>query len=785
MFKGHNESLHYKMYKSGKSWVFAGIVSVGLLVGFGGVTASADTAPTTSDDPAGQVMAEKQPTPADGSVTDTSKADASLPGAANSDDVAPDDQQPDTTPTAADTTPDTVPDDPTSPAPTDDPQNQDPVDNDGHTAEPTAPVTPTRHPGRLAKMAAPTPQNPATPAPTTPAPVATPAAVPEAAPVTASDASIDTWMPNKTLQQMVANQLHKDVASLTKEDITSLTRLEATHVQYSPNVFVDGTSSFDLTGLELATNLTYLDLSFDPSVDYVGLSEGNRSHWGDVTSLDALSGLTNLQTLILANNRISDISPLANLKKLKTLDLKNNNILNFSMLDASQFSSLLINDQLVMTNDTQFIDPQHPTLTMPQPLKLPQNFVGKFTKTFEQDPSYDKLLELKNSTIHDNNRLTGNVLFLQSGTTMANYQLLDNGNIQFSDIFSQEPFGTVSENDWKDANDDYEINTLPAVAIIKQDHKFYLRADLSLRYTLASNSTKTQNAFFKIFIPYDNLQTAGDLTVKYLNIDGTPIQADQVITGKLTSDTYDLTAETTSLTGYTYDHVDGGDLTGAYTTEPQTISLYLTKDATKPVTPVTPPVVTPTTTVTVTTHYVDQNGQSLHADQIQTGQAGDHYTTAALALPNYTLTATPANASGTLGTADVVVTYVYHQLDDPDQPTTPAPTTDSSDDNATSDTGTTTGQQAAQVNPQVADVATLVSHAGQGATIADLTTTTGQPAQVTTTSTAPAGTTSPAPTQSTAKTTLPQTNDQTRSPLIGLALLVGTLIGFGLKRKQH
>jgi LPXTG-motif cell wall-anchored protein len=368
---------------------------------------------------------------------------------------------------------------------------------------------------------------------------------------------------------------------------------------------------------------------------------------------------------------------------------------------------------------------------------------------------------------------------------MANYQLLDNGNIQFSDIFSQEPFGTVSENDWKDANDDYEINTLPAVAIIKQDHKFYLRADLSLRYTLASNSTKTQNAFFKIFIPYDNLQTAGDLTVKYLNIDGTPIQADQVITGKLTSDTYDLTAETTSLTGYTYDHVDGGDLTGAYTTEPQTISLYLTKDATKPVTPVTPPVVTPTTTVTVTTHYVDQNGQSLHADQIQTGQAGDHYTTAALALPNYTLTATPANASGTLGTADVVVTYVYHQLDDPDQPTTPAPTTDSSDDNATSDTGTTTGQQAAQVNPQVADVATLVSHAGQGATIADLTTTTGQPAQVTTTSTAPAGTTSPAPTQSTAKTTLPQTNDQTRSPLIGLALLVGTLIGFGLKRKQH
>lgn len=761
MFKGHNESLHYKMYKSGKSWVFAGIVSVGLLVGFGGVTASADTAPTTSDDPAGQVMAEKQPTPADGSVADTSKADASLPGAANSDDVAPDDQQPDTTPTAEDTTPDTAPDDPTSPAPTDDPQNQDLADNDGHTEEPTTPVTPTRHPGRLAKLAAPTPQNPATPAPTTPAPVATPAAVPETAPVTASDASIDTWMPNKTLQQMVANQLHKSISSLTTDDMANLTTLAVTRGQLT--TFVNGIDSFSLQGLEYATNLTSLDLSYDPQLDYLMLPSG--ALLGDVTDLSPLKSLTKLSTLILSYNRISDVTPLASLTQLTTLKIDHNAIADFSTLNAAQFTSLDIRDQVaLLTNDLQLVDPANPTLTLNQVIKLPQNYEATFSKAFNSEENFKTKLIL---VMQDHLSGAGQFHLYKSGTTYLNYLVAPDGTVTFSNIKPQVSPYNIGYADW-------DVYQYPNATPIQNPYEFYLRADLR---------TST-GVSFTVFIPYDNPKTAGDLTVKYLNTDGTTIQADQVITGKLTSDTYDLTAETTSLTGYTYDHADGA-LTGAYTTEPQTISLYFTKDATKPVTPVTPPVVTPTATVTVTTHYVDQNGQSLHADQIQTGQAGDHYTTAALALPNYTLTATPANASGTLGTADVVVTYVYHQLDDPDQPTTPAPTTDSSDDNATSDTGTTTGQQAAQVNPQVADVATLVSHAGQGATIADLTTTTGQPAQVTTTSTAPAGTTSPAPTQSTAKTTLPQTNDQTRSPLIGLALLVGTLIGFGLKRKQH
>ncbi|MFC6288770.1 MucBP domain-containing protein [Levilactobacillus angrenensis] len=771
MFKGHNESLHYKMYKSGKSWVFAGIVSVGLLVGFGGVTALADTAPTASDDPTGQVVAEKQPAKDDDSATKEPQADSALPDDSKPEVTTPDGQQPASTPAGSNL------ENPDDQAPTKDPTNQQEqnLDNaDVHTEEPETPVTPTptKHPSRLAKLAAPAPA----PAP---APTATPTAVPEAAPITASDASIDTWMPNKTLQQLVANQLKKSVNDLTKDDVTSLTRLEATHVLHSPNVFVDGTSSFDLKGLELATNLTYLDLSFDPSYDTLSLSEKKRSEWGDVTSLDALSGLTNLQTLLLAHNRITDISPLQNLKHLKVLDVSDNQISDFSMLDASMLTTMSIGSQIATSNTVQFIDPKNPTLTLSQLVKLPQNLDGQLKRPFDVPERYAIFTRDLTKEINGNTS-TIKTLFYRSGTDLQGYQVLDDsGTVQFTNIAPQETPYYINSNEWRNIYD------YPGSTPIQTPYKYYLRANLQLYYTLTGSTTK-QHTSFTVFIPYDNLQTAGDLTVKYLDADGKAIQDDQVISGKLTSDTYDLTAETTSLKGYTFDHADG-NLTGPYTTDPQTVSLYFTKDATKPV---TPPVVTPTTTVTVTTHYVDQNGQSLHADQVQTGQAGDHYTTDAVDIPGFALTATPANASGTLGSTDVAVTYVYNQLDNPDQPTTPAPITDNSDDDATAGTGTDimTGQQAAQVTPQADDVANLVSHAGQAATIADLTATGNQPAKVTTTNTATATASSAAntiTTKPTAKTTLPQTNDQTRSPLIGLALLLGTLIGFGLKRKQR
>ena len=90
-----------------------------------------------------------------------------------------------------------------------------------------------------------------------------------------------------------------------------------------PHLEAQNTNITDLTGLEAATNLTYLDLGF---VD----AEGRRINSNSVSNLSPLVGLTQLTWLNLWGNSISDISPLAGLTKLTQLELSNNSISDIS-----------------------------------------------------------------------------------------------------------------------------------------------------------------------------------------------------------------------------------------------------------------------------------------------------------------------------------------------------------------------------------------------------------------------------------------------------------------------
>jgi len=76
----------------------------------------------------------------------------------------------------------------------------------------------------------------------------------------------------------------------------------------------------DLTGLEYAKNLQYLDLS------------RNNNYGGGIYRIDALSGLTSLEHLDLNNNYISDLSPIAGCKGLRYLDIHDNKISDISIL---------------------------------------------------------------------------------------------------------------------------------------------------------------------------------------------------------------------------------------------------------------------------------------------------------------------------------------------------------------------------------------------------------------------------------------------------------------------
>ena len=119
-------------------------------------------------------------------------------------------------------------------------------------------------------------------------------------------------------------------ATIAKVEMTILLRLEANDAGIS-----------DLTGLEFATNLTFLDLSGNDLTDVSALSgltnlTGLTLHWNDLTAADvsALSDLTNLTWLGLADNQIKSISALSGLTNLTALDLSYNQIKSISALSG-------------------------------------------------------------------------------------------------------------------------------------------------------------------------------------------------------------------------------------------------------------------------------------------------------------------------------------------------------------------------------------------------------------------------------------------------------------------
>ena len=140
------------------------------------------------------------------------------------------------------------------------------------------------------------------------------------------EAAVD--LPDLNLRAAIETVLGKAKGdSITPSEMATLTRLGAPEAGIS-----------DLTGLEYATNLTYLDL-WKSSVSDISPVAGltKLTHLGfaannAISDVSALVGLTNLTALWVNGNSISDISPLAGLTKLTRLGLSSNSISGISAL---------------------------------------------------------------------------------------------------------------------------------------------------------------------------------------------------------------------------------------------------------------------------------------------------------------------------------------------------------------------------------------------------------------------------------------------------------------------
>ncbi len=136
-------------------------------------------------------------------------------------------------------------------------------------------------------------------------------------------------IPDPNLRAKIEETLGKGSgATITAQEMATLTQLGARDANIS-----------NLTGLESATNLIYLDLNYNSITNISALSGLTKLEWlslgsNSISDISVLSGLTYLETLYLGYNKISDISALSGLIHLEKLYLRNNSITNISALSG-------------------------------------------------------------------------------------------------------------------------------------------------------------------------------------------------------------------------------------------------------------------------------------------------------------------------------------------------------------------------------------------------------------------------------------------------------------------
>jgi hypothetical protein len=140
----------------------------------------------------------------------------------------------------------------------------------------------------------------------------------------AASAEDPVYFGDDNLKSAVETALGK--ADPTPTDMLALTALDARWRDIT-----------DLTGLDYATNLTWLVLEMNPIGDFSPLAGLTNVTWLDletnqITNFSPLAGLVNLDWLDLQGNQISDLSPLAGMTKLTVLTVNGNLISDISLL---------------------------------------------------------------------------------------------------------------------------------------------------------------------------------------------------------------------------------------------------------------------------------------------------------------------------------------------------------------------------------------------------------------------------------------------------------------------
>ena len=152
---------------------------------------------------------------------------------------------------------------------------------------------------------------------------------------TKASESVDSWMPDKNLQRVVAYNLYSNESAtsrINKQDLSKLTTLQLTgdYERNNRDYYSAALNIESLEGLQYATNLEVLDLSpdIDSNINFFGTAYWH-SHLQDISALKNLNKLTDVYMEMCS---IYDISALSNKPKLKNLGISYNGVTDFSPL---------------------------------------------------------------------------------------------------------------------------------------------------------------------------------------------------------------------------------------------------------------------------------------------------------------------------------------------------------------------------------------------------------------------------------------------------------------------
>ena len=151
----------------------------------------------------------------------------------------------------------------------------------------------------------------------------------------AVDPNLPINIPDRNLRYSIERTLGKAPGTeITQVDMLTLTSLTVTASRAVARVA-------DLTGIELAVNLTELNLDTILNVENISvlggltnLTELNLGGSQTIVDISALGGLTNLEKLDLRANQIIDVSTLGGLTNLMELNLRANRISDIASLSS-------------------------------------------------------------------------------------------------------------------------------------------------------------------------------------------------------------------------------------------------------------------------------------------------------------------------------------------------------------------------------------------------------------------------------------------------------------------